>query len=878
MPFEDDGRILEFLSGCVLAMQTLGEDSFAESLPRGLQRLTEVASLDAASVYTLSQEAANRPPAPSLLAESRRHGKPGANGAGNGFPALNWSTEWYSDLAEDRVVTQGAAEPDLERQNSAVGQNAHGPQPRSQNGRRRSLVAVPIDVGGELWGFLRLDFQRNPIAWTEQHDSIARSFARYLGALYQGALRNRSLNGGSHDQGMDFSLEQLSREREISFELDYRGNWSFLSPAWDRLTGYSAQRVLGSHHSGFLCRRNEGAEGELERLNLLDRRDDTGQPSGEALLQTEDGSHIWVSYQISSAHHQEGERVRYQGVLADIQDRKVQEERERASALELERKNRELLTALMAAQEATRLQGNFLATMSHEIRTPLNGVLGMTSLLLQTSLDRQQKEFARAIQSSAESLLSIVNSILDYSKLEAHRVETEEVYYDPRDLVEGVCASLAEPASRKRVDLVVHERYPMPERVLGDPGKVRQILLNLVGNAIKFSKRGEVGIVITWEPLIEPAGELRFEVIDFGIGMSPETLDRLFRPFSQAEPATSRIYGGTGLGLAISKQLCDLMGGQIFAQSQLGVGSRFQIVLRGTSRDVAENGWRNAIDIQFLLGKRAILSSFGELSAQAWFRALGECGVVAQRTQGLRDTIEILGKEAPDGLTDIVVFDTQALDGGGPEINRAIRLATQNPHLLLVLLDSVHDPVDRSVLKGVDPLLVLRKPISAYRALAEIAGTQSAITQTPRKPILRQERLETSVAAPQAPALVFAANESRRRGLAYVLRRLGLAVIPADDFADVLHRSINESIGLVLLDADLGIRNELDIAQKLRSSMGGAAPPLFGVADSAASRERLLQSGLFDAVLAEGFQRTDLKRLTEQFAAGTPSTLRASAS
>jgi PAS domain S-box-containing protein len=739
-------------------------------------------------------------------------------------------------------------------------------------------VAVPIDVGGELWGFLRLDFQRSPITWTKQHDSIARSFARYLGALHLSDSRNHALNGGSQGNGMAFSLEQLSREREISFELDHRGNWIFLSPAWDRLTGYSAQRVLGSHHSGFLHRRNNDGDGERERLNLLDPRSGAGQSSGEALLQTEDGSHIWVSYVISAARNQDGENLRYQGVLADIQDRKVQEERERTSALELERKNQELLTALMAAQEATRLQGNFLATMSHEIRTPLNGVLGMTSLLLQTSLDRQQKEFARAIQSSAESLLSIVNSILDYSKLEAHRVEAEEVYYDPRDLVAGVCASLAEPAARKRVDLVVHERYPMPEQVLGDPGKVRQILLNLVGNAIKFSKRGEVGIVINWEPLIEPAGELRFEVIDFGIGMSPETLDRLFRPFSQAEPATSRIYGGTGLGLAISKQLCDLMGGQIFAQSQIGVGSRFQIVLRGTGRDVAENGWRNAVDIQFLRGKRAIVSSFGELSAQAWFRALAECGLIAQRTHGLRDTVEILGKEAADGLTDIVVFDTQALDGGGPEINRAIRLATQNPHLLLVLLDSVHDPVDRSVLKGVDPLLVLRKPISAYRALAEIAGTQSAITQTPRKPIQRQERLETSLTTPQAPALVFAAIESRRRGLAYVLRRLGLAVIPADDFADVLQRSINESIGLVLLDADLGIRNELNIAQKLRSSMGGTAPPLVGVADSAASRERMLQSGLFDAVLGEGFQRSDLKRLTEQFAAEPPSVMRASAS
>jgi PAS domain S-box-containing protein len=865
MPFDNDGRVLDFLSGCVLAMQTLGEAPLFESLPRALQRLTETASLDRAGVYAFRGESGKRATLPSLVAEhqntqltrDREH---------SAYPRIDWSTDWYSDLAEDRVVTQDLVDP---TNLSANPPSFDGP---SHRGRCRSLVAVPIDVSGELWGFLRLDFVRSPIRWTEQHDSVARSFARYLGAL-----QHRALLGQAEGEGLAFSLEQLSRDREISFELDHGGNWSFLSPAWDRLTGYSAARVLGSHHSHFLFRCANGNGSELEKLDLRGLAASAARSTGEALLKTEDGSHIWVSYLISPGARRDGENPCYQGVLADIQDRKVQEERERASALELQRKNHELLTALMAAQEATRLQGNFLATMSHEIRTPLNGVLGMTSLLLQTSLDRQQKEYARAIQSSAESLLSIVNSILDYSKLEAHRVEIEEVHYDPRDVVEAVCASLAEPAARKRIDLVVHERYPMPVDVLGDPGKVRQVLMNLVGNAIKFSKRGEVGIVVTWEPLIEPAGELRFEVIDFGIGMAPETLDRLFRPFSQAEPSTSRLYGGTGLGLAISKQLCELMGGQIFAQSQLGVGSRFQVVLRATGSSLAQNGWRGSAEIRHLRGKRAILSGFGELSAQAWFRALAECEVVAQRTQSLRDTVEILSKEEGAHPTDLVVLDTQALDGGGPEINRAIRLASKNPHLFLVLLDSVHDPVDRSVLKGVDPLLVLRKPVSPYRALCQIASAQGAVAQTPRKPIQRQITVHTEELTPAAPALLFAATESRRRGLAYLLRQAGLSVLAAEDFSDLLQQSLNESLGLVFLDAGLGMRNQVEVAQKLRAALGGAAPPMIAVAESIAARTHLMESGLFDAVLEMGFQRSDLKRVVEQFAVTPPSAMRASA-
>ena len=855
MPEENDTRSQQFLAGCIRAVEALTADSLSVSLPRALQLLGESAGIDRVSILEFTHIGDGTSPTASVVAEWRYERR---NGGGAANDDAKWDTRWYHEFLEDRVVEGYQPEANA------------GDTPAS---RRRSVVAVPIDLDGELWGFLRLDFIRAAILWTGEYESLTRSLTRFLGALL--TVQRRS---GSRRETTSLSLDQLAREREIAFHLDSRGNWTFLSPAWDRLTGYPATRAIGSNHSTYLFEYRDGSSGALDPVDLIRGLSVPGSRSGEGLLKTEDGSHVWVSYLVIATLAADGVSVRFEGLMVDICEKKAREDRERAAARELQDKNAELLKALMAAQDATRLKGKFLATMSHEIRTPLNGVLGMSSLLLQTSLDRQQREFTDTIQSSAESLLSIVNSILDYSKLEAQRVELEEVLYNPRDLVEEVFASLSEPASRKRIELVTHTRLPMPETVVGDPGKVRQVLLNLVGNAVKFSKKGEVCVKISWEPLLEPSGELRYEVIDQGIGIAPDALRRLFRPFSQAEPATSRIYGGTGLGLAICKQICDLMGGEISVQSKQGVGSRFQLALRANGVSVAPPTAGSSGDLEKLRSKRILLANFGEFSEQAWSWALAERGIRMQRSHSLQEALEELASESPENLTDIVVFDTRSLEGGGPEINRGIRLATQNPHLLLILLDSMHDAVDRSVLKGVEPLLVLRKPISPHRALDMIAAAHNTIIQTPRKPIQRMVRAQRESFDSAVRALIFASLDSRRKCLGYLLRRLGLGTEAADNFQDVLQRSLSENVSFVLLDADLGLSTQLEATLKLRSTLGSSSPPLVGICGSPQSGEQLRQSGLFDAILDDGFQRDDLRRVVDQIVPLGRSTQRVSAS
>lgn len=241
----------------------------------------------------------------------------------------------------------------------------------------------------------------------------------------------------------------------------------------------------------------------------------------------------------------------------------------------IERRDEQLLVAKKAAEEANRAKSHFLAQMSHEIRTPMNGVLGIASLLLNTSLDEKQHQFVRTIRSSGESLLNLINDILDFSKIEAGKLELELIQFNLREVAEETVDLLSEHTDEKDVNLACSIHSAVPVHVEGDPGRLRQVLMNLLGNALKFTRRGEVALNVSLEKITGDNAHLRFEVRDSGIGIKQEKQKEIFTAFSQADESTTRQFGGTGLGLAICRQLVNMMGGEIGMESTEGRGSTF---------------------------------------------------------------------------------------------------------------------------------------------------------------------------------------------------------------------------------------------------------------------------------------------------------------
>ena len=279
-----------------------------------------------------------------------------------------------------------------------------------------------------------------------------------------------------------------------------------------------------------------------------------------------DGSVTWASTTKMPLRDPQGRIVGTFGVSRDITEKKRAEE--------------EMAKAKAAAEEANRAKSEFLANMSHEIRTPMNGILGMTELALDTNLTREQREYLTMVKASAESLLGIINDILDFSKIEAGKLHLDAVDFGLRPHLDDVMKTLALRAQQKGLELACRVDPEVPESVCGDPGRLRQILVNLIGNAIKFTDRGEVVVDVRPETRTEREICLHFSVRDTGIGIPQDSSRHIFEAFTQADHSTTRKYGGTGLGLTISSQLASMMGGRIWVESEPGRGSTFHFTAR----------------------------------------------------------------------------------------------------------------------------------------------------------------------------------------------------------------------------------------------------------------------------------------------------------
>ena len=334
---------------------------------------------------------------------------------------------------------------------------------------------------------------------------------------------------------------------------DVEGRYLLVGRRWEQVTGRSAAEVVGRTEAELLAGR-PAAPSHAADLEVI-RTGETVEYERDTLTAEGARSHLTVKFPLKDA---DGDVYAVVTMTTDITERK---------------------RALEEAVEASRSKSEFLANMSHEIRTPLNGVIGMTDLLLETELTGEQRSYAQTAASSGEALLGVIDDILDFSKIEAGKLELDAHDFDLREAVEDTSEMLAPQAHGKGLELTAFVAGDVPAMVRGDRGRLRQVLTNLLSNAVKFTHRGEVAVRVELLERDEAGAKLRFEVSDTGIGIPKGKLDTLFESFAQADTSTTRRYGGTGLGLAISRQLVQLMGGEIRAESGAGRGSRFSFVV-----------------------------------------------------------------------------------------------------------------------------------------------------------------------------------------------------------------------------------------------------------------------------------------------------------
>lgn len=643
---------------------------------------------------------------------------------------------------------------------------------------------------------------------------------------------------------------------EAIFGVDSKGNCTFCNPAFLQLTGFAeSASVLGKNvHALIHHTRPDGSPYPGEQCPIYASfRRETDTHADDELLWRKDGSSFRAEYWARSLRRR-NQVIGAVVTFVDVTERK--------------RAEQELRYAKEAAEAANEAKSIFLATMSHEIRTPMNGILGMTELVLDTELTEEQRENLGLVRLSAESLLIIINDILDFSKIEAGKMELEAIPFDLRESLGETMKALSIRADQKGLELVYEVQPDVPEALLGDPGRIRQVLTNLTGNAIKFTERGEIFVSVTEESRSAGGALLHFSVQDTGVGIPADQQKKIFEPFSQADGSSTRKYGGTGLGLTICKRIVDVMGGRLWVESEPRRGSTFHFTAELRVQDAPSAGLA-PIQPAELRNLHTLIVDDNFTNRRVLHGMLSRWGMRPTAVDGGRMALQALGIAKSAGHP----FPLILVDGHMPEMDgfALVEQIRKDPGLVgatIMMLPSAGRLGDAERCRELGICAYLVKPIHQSELLEAICHVLQKTPKRDRIPLVTRHSLREN--RNRLRILLAEDNDVNQKLMMRLLEKRGYEMTLAGNGQETLKAFEKGSFDLVLLDIQMpemdGFQVTAAIREKEKLTQGHI--PIIALTAHALKddQDRCLSAGM-DAYVSKPIRTSQLFAVIERVCA-----------